>query len=121
MPGESARILTRVPPHAAVDTAVTLARECAGEGLGRFVNAVLRRVSADGRDILTELTSGVDLKSVALRHSYPLWLARLWTDELGAQAAAELMEAGNCAPERCLRINRLVGTPEVVTELSGNH
>ena len=28
------RILTRIPPHAAVDTAVTLARECAGDGRG---------------------------------------------------------------------------------------
>jgi 16S rRNA (cytosine967-C5)-methyltransferase len=107
--------LDRVPAHAAVGESVALVgRE--GAGTRGFVNAVLRRVSADGRDILTELTSGEDLKSVALRHSYPLWLARLWTDELGGQAAAELMEAGNCAPERCLRVNRLAGTPEAAIE-----
>jgi 16S rRNA (cytosine967-C5)-methyltransferase len=107
--------LDRVPAHAAVGESVALVdRE--GAGTRGFVNAVLRRVSADGRDILTELTSSVDLKSVALRHSYPLWLARLWTDEFGAQAAAELMEAGNCAPERCLRANLLAGTRDSAVE-----
>lgn len=108
--------LDRVPAHAAVGESVALvARE--GTGTRGFVNAVLRRVSADGRDILAELTAGDDLKSVALRHSYPLWLARMWTNEFGDQAAAELMEAGNCAPERCLRVNLLAGTRDTAIEL----
>ncbi len=37
------------------------------------------------------------------------WLAQLWTKEFGARAAAELMEAGNAVPERCLRVNTLAG------------
>ena len=37
--------LDRVPQHAAVDTAVTLARRFGGAGVGGFVNAVLRRVA----------------------------------------------------------------------------
>jgi 16S rRNA (cytosine967-C5)-methyltransferase len=112
--------LDRVPAHAAVGESVALvARE--GTGTRGFVNAVLRRVSAQGREILSELTAGDDLKSVALRHSYPLWLARMWTDEFGDQAAAELMEAGNCAPERCLRVNLLAGTREAaVARLAGD-
>ena len=41
------RHLSRVPPHAAVDTAVSLAREAAGRGAGGLVNAVLRRAARD--------------------------------------------------------------------------
>ena len=107
--------LDRVPAHAAVGESVALTgRE--GAGTRGFVNAVLRRVSDDGRSILAELTAGDDPRSVALRHSYPLWLARLWTEEFGARAAADLMEAGNRAPERCLRVNTLAATPEVAIE-----
>lgn len=107
--------LDRVPAHAAVGESVALvARE--GTGTRGFVNAVLRRVSADGRDLLGELTVGDDPRSVALRHSYPLWLARLWSDEFGSQAAADLMEAGNCPPERCLRVNLLAGTRDAAVE-----
>jgi 16S rRNA (cytosine967-C5)-methyltransferase len=38
--------LDRVPPHAAVDTSVTLAKETGGPRAGGFVNAVLRRLGA---------------------------------------------------------------------------
>ena len=107
--------LDRIPAHAAVDESVALIGK-EGSGTRGFVNAVLRRVSAEGRGILGELTAGDDLRSVALRHSYPLWLARQWTEEYGPQAAAELMEAGNDAPERCLRVNPLVGTREGAIE-----
>ena len=41
------RHLSRVPAHAAVDTAVSLAREAAGRGAGGLVNAVLRRAARD--------------------------------------------------------------------------
>jgi 16S rRNA (cytosine967-C5)-methyltransferase len=41
------RILTRIPPHAAVDTSVQLARELRGPGASGFVNAVLRSALRD--------------------------------------------------------------------------
>src|SRR5690606_20559806 len=47
---------TRIPSHAAVSSAVELARLVVGEGRSKFVNAVLRRVAA---------------------HDLPGWLTRL--------------------------------------------
>lgn len=41
--------LERVPPHAAVGTAVALARRIAGARVGAFVNAVLRKVAEGAR------------------------------------------------------------------------
>lgn len=100
--------LDRVPAYAAVDDAVTLAAR-SGKRAGGFANAVLRRVAADGRAKLAELGDGDDTRAWSVRLSYPPWLVRLVRADLGDEAARRLLEAGNAAPERCLRANRLRG------------
>jgi 16S rRNA (cytosine967-C5)-methyltransferase len=100
--------LDRVPAYAVVDDAVTLATRKSRRA-GGFVNAVLRRVATDGRAKLTELSEGDDARSWAAGLSYPLWLVKRVRADLGPEAAWRLLEAGNAAPERCLRVNRLRG------------
>ena len=48
-------------------------------------------------------------RSWAAGLSYPLWLVKRLRADLGDEAARRLLEAGNAAPERCLRANRLRG------------
>ena len=100
--------LDRVPAYAAVDDAVTLATARVARSRG-FVNAVLRRVAAEGRDKLAELGAGDDDRAWAVRLSYPRWVVRLLRDELGDGRAARVLVAANEAPERCLRANGLRG------------
>jgi 16S rRNA (cytosine967-C5)-methyltransferase len=100
--------LDRVPAHAAVDDAVSLAMRGDRRAAG-FVNAVLRRVSTEGRATLTDLGSGDSPRAWSVALSYPVWLVRLLRDDLGDDAARGLLEAGDGAPERCLRANRLRG------------
>ena len=100
--------LDRVPAYAAVDDAVTLATR-KSKRAGGFVNAVLRRVAVDGRAKLAELGEGDEARSWAAGLSYPLWLVKRVRADLGLEAARRLLEAGNAAPERCLRANRLRG------------
>jgi 16S rRNA (cytosine967-C5)-methyltransferase len=100
--------LDRVPAYAAVDDGVAIAAR-RGQKTGGFVNAVLRRVAAEGRQKLAELGAGDDAGAWATRLSYPAWLVRLLRTELGDAAAEAVMAAGNAAPERCLRANRLRG------------
>jgi 16S rRNA (cytosine967-C5)-methyltransferase len=100
--------LDRVPAYAVVDDAVTLAARSSRRA-GGFANAVLRRVAADGRARLAELGAGDDVRAWSVRFSYPPWLVRLARAELGDDATRRLLEAGNAAPERCLRANRLRG------------
>ena len=100
--------LDRVPAYAAVDDAVTLAAR-SDKRAGGFANAVLRRVAAEGRAKLAELGEGDDSRAWSVRLSYPPWLVRLVRADLGDEAALRLLEAGNAAPERCLRANRLRG------------
>ena len=100
--------LDRVPVYAVVDDAVTLATRTSRRA-GGFVNAVLRRVAADGRARLSELGEGDSFRHWSAALSYPPWLVKLLREELGDAPARRLLEAANAAPERCLRANRLRG------------
>ncbi len=101
--------LDRVPAHAAVNDAVELAKAY-GRRTGAFVNAVLRKVAADGRAELDRLSSDTSIEAQALRYSHPEWLVSLWRDELGPAASQALMEADNRPAQRCVRVNRLRAT-----------
>lgn len=107
--------LDRVPAYAAVDDGVELAARRSRRARG-FVNAVLRRVAAEGRAKLGELAEGDDDRAWSLGLSYPLWLVKLLRGELGDARARQLLEAANAAPERCLRANRLLGGAALAVE-----
>ena len=105
--------------HAAVDQAVELAKGPAGRRRGAgLVNAVLRRAIRE-RDELLEALGDSEPESAAVAHSVPPWLARLWWEELGPEAARAVLGAINTPPERAYRVNRLMGErDELVAELA---
>lgn len=87
--GAAQLLLLDTPAHAAVTTSVALARR---RGLAPFtglVNAVLRRLSADGPGLLAELDT--------VRLDIPAWLWRSWASEaperVRAIAQGQLREA----------------------------
>ncbi len=84
--------LDRVPAFAAVNDAVTLAR-AAGSGAAAFVNAVLRAFTRPGRPQPAEPHDPVD--ALALRRSFPTWLAARWVARRGSAEAEALMGAMN--------------------------
>jgi 16S rRNA (cytosine967-C5)-methyltransferase len=98
------------PDHAAVDQAVELTKGAnAGHAAG-LVNAVLRRAARE-RERLADSLLGDDStpERAAVAHSAPLWLARMWWDELGAESARPLLAACNEPAETALRVNTLRG------------
>ena len=97
--------LDRVAAHAAVGEAVELAKRSSPGG-ARLVNAVLRRAAREGRGRVEALPDATPAQA-ALRHSHPEWIARLWFDALGPEAARALMAAGNRPAEPALRANAL--------------
>lgn len=101
--------LDRMPAYAVVDDTVALA----GRSRRRrgFVNAVLRRVAAEGRGLLQELSSGSDDRALSVRFSVPAWIVGLLRRDLGDAAALEVLAAAARAPERCLRVNTLAASP----------
>jgi 16S rRNA (cytosine967-C5)-methyltransferase len=93
------------PDHAVVADAVELAKS-AGRGHG-LVNAVLRRAAREGPALLAELGDETPERA-AIAHSHPLWIVRLWWQELGAAEARALLAFDNEPGELALRANALV-------------
>jgi 16S rRNA (cytosine967-C5)-methyltransferase len=97
--------LDRVPAHAAVGESVELAKQASRAGAG-LVNAVLRRAATEAQPIVATLPQETPAEA-ALKHSYPAWIAQLWFDALGPDAARQLMAAGNEPAEAAIRANTL--------------
>jgi 16S rRNA (cytosine967-C5)-methyltransferase len=98
-------LATRIPAHAAVSTAVDLTRARIGEGPGKLVNAVLRRVSAHDLESWIEqiapAASTDPVERLALRHSHPPWIVRAMLDALGGdlEELGRALAADNERPE----------------------
>ena len=94
------------PDHAAVDQAVELVKRAGAAHASGLVNAVLRRAARE-RDSLAASLLGDDStpELAAVAHSAPLWLARMWWEELGADAARALLAACNEPPEIAFRLD----------------
>jgi 16S rRNA (cytosine967-C5)-methyltransferase len=96
------------PDHAAVGQAVELVKEAGAAHAAGLVNAVLRRAARERVALVAALLgddSTPELAAVA--HSAPLWLARMWWEELGAEDARSLLAACNEPAEVALRVNML--------------
>ena len=108
--------LDRVPPSAAVNTTVELARRCKLGGLTKVVNGILRSYLRTPTDEL--LPRHPDpIVDLARRYSYPEWLLELWLDELGPSETEELCRWFNQPPAIDLRVNTHRSSLEEVQSL----
>jgi 16S rRNA (cytosine967-C5)-methyltransferase len=99
----------RVPAHAAVGESVELVKR-ESPGGAKLVNAVLRRAAREAPALIAALPDATPAQA-AIAHSHPEWIAELWWDALGADAARALMAAGNEPAEAALRVNTLRADP----------
>ena len=72
------------PPELATDGAVRLVRRLGRSSASSMVNAVLRKATADWREVLA--SSPIDV-----RLSHPEWLCRRWTEVFGDEATEVAM------------------------------
>jgi 16S rRNA (cytosine967-C5)-methyltransferase len=107
------RFLDRIPAFAAVSDAVTLVRQHDKPGVDGFVNAVLRSFT---RQRVERALPTDPVEALALRLSYPSWLAARWIDRYGADAGEALMRAMNDRPPLTVRANTLRTTREALAE-----
>jgi 16S rRNA (cytosine967-C5)-methyltransferase len=106
-----------VADHAAVTESVDLARAAGSRGHG-LVNAVLRRTAREGEAALARLGDATPA-AAALLHSHPDWIAEMWWEQIGPEAARALMRADNEAAESATRVNTLrANVEEVLSELT---
>ena len=108
------------PDHAAVDQAVELVKIAkAGHARG-FVNAILRRAAREREELTAALLEDDSTaEAAAVAHSAPLWLARMWWEELGAEAARSLLAACNEPAEVAMRAADAGARADLVARLRG--
>jgi 16S rRNA (cytosine967-C5)-methyltransferase len=104
------RILSRIPHHAAVDTAVTLAREGAGNAAARFVNGILR--NALRKPAALPVRDRDEVAYLAVNHSHPGWLVERFIEWFGLPDAEAMLAANNQAAPNVLRLNLALGSAD---------
>ncbi|MFI0407111.1 RsmB/NOP family class I SAM-dependent RNA methyltransferase [Actinomadura sp. 3N508] len=98
-------LATRIPPHAAVGTAVELARSVSGPGQAKFANAVLRKVATRDMDAWLEIVAPADADTttrLSIRHSHPKWIVSALRDAVGSSEIDDLLAADNARPRVAL-------------------
>jgi 16S rRNA (cytosine967-C5)-methyltransferase len=112
------RFLDRIPVHAVVDTAVSIAKRIpeARKASG-FVNAVMRRAT---RETVPMPTRERNEKSyLAVVYSHPRWMVERIVDWFGVANAERLMAANNEAAPNAIRLNLERGSrAELIERLS---
>jgi 16S rRNA (cytosine967-C5)-methyltransferase len=99
--------LTRIPPSAAVHSAVESAKAMAGPWVAPFVNAVLRRAGSQHSAVGYPDRKIMPVQSLAIEASCPEWLVARWVERYGIQATADLCASINRLPPLTLRANTL--------------
>ena len=108
---------SRIPPAAAVNEAVNLAKVRCPAGAS-LVNAILRNYLRR-QEGLAYPSPEHDLEDyIAVMHSHPRWLVRRWLAAFGREKTLALCAANNEIPPSTLRVNRLkVTRPAAALEL----
>lgn len=109
-------LLDRVPPSAAVAESTSLARRHGHRGTAGLVNAVLRRLAAEGPPPLPDPAAD-PAHHAAIAHSHPRWLVARWIARFGLDEAVTLAAANTRPAPSVVRANTLLVTPgELVDE-----
>jgi 16S rRNA (cytosine967-C5)-methyltransferase len=98
--------LDRVPPHAAVNSAVALVKGTSRRAAAGFVNGVLRALTRQGRSALPAAPDRGDVEGLAIHHSHPCWWVRRLVGRIGWDAAARLLGTQNEPAQTVVRVNR---------------
>jgi 16S rRNA (cytosine967-C5)-methyltransferase len=95
--------LSKIPPHAAVNEAVEIAKRRGHKGIASLVNGVLRSILREGVRSLDEIEDEVERLAVATSH--PQWLVERWVESYGFDQTREMLEENNIPPAQTVRVN----------------
>jgi len=103
----------RIPPFAAVNEAVGIARKTCPAASG-LVNALLRTALRKKDAIAWPDMAKDPGKAISVIHSHPRWLVERWLDEFGIDETIALCRSNNAVPPLALRVNSLKASREQV-------
>jgi 16S rRNA (cytosine967-C5)-methyltransferase len=125
----------RIPPSAAVNTTVELAKENGFSGLAAFVNGLLRqyiRAAGVQEEQASHLPNSPNphflklpenpVERLGILYSFPDWIIQVWLEQFGLGETERLCEWMNQTPTIDLRINPLrTSIEEVEGALESTH
>lgn len=109
--------LDRIPNHAVVNEAVTIAKFRGHKGISGMVNGVLRAFLREGAPSLDGIKDPIERLSIETSH--PRWMLENWIESFGFDAAAQIAKQNNTAPPQTVRLNtHLISREEAVQHLT---
>lgn len=106
--------LDKIPPSAAVNEAVELAkRHSRNPRAAGLVNGVLRALL---REETPEIRGKDEIDTLSVQYSHPRWLVEEFAGLLGMEGAQALLEADNEQPPTTAQVNPLKTTAEELAE-----
>jgi len=109
------RVLTRIPPHAAINESVNLVKLARKQSAAPFVNAVLRASQRAG-DLPEARLPADPLDRLSIVASTPRWLLERWVDRFGLAEATALAIENCLAPVSTFRYNEQIAPRNVTNE-----
>lgn len=108
--------MDRIPPYAAVDENVKLAKQVGHAGIVAFVNAVLRTLGRQRGSLPLPNQTDDLVTYLTIAQSHPRWLVERWLARDGRQRTEAMCHANNTPPRLAVRVNRLRATREQLIE-----
>lgn len=104
--------LSKVPPAAAINEAVKLAKKRGFTGLSGFVNGVLRRVAKEGREYPLPDFKTEPVRHLSIRYSMPVWLVERFEKQFGQERTERILQGMLEVRPVTIRFPRMVTTVE---------
>lgn len=102
--------LDRVPDHAVLNEAVTIAEKRGHKGISGMVNGILRAIQREG---LPDTVAIEPLsRRIAIETSHPDWMIERWTRQYGEEMARRIAEGNLSYPITSARVNTLVNSQD---------
>ncbi len=108
--------LDRIPPSAAVNTAVEWVKQNRRSWATGFVNSLLRRAVRNDNPITWPDVDKNPAKAIAVAHAFPTWLIRRWLERWGAEQTGRLCQSINTIAPITLRTNTLKTTRQKLSD-----
>ena len=99
--------MDKIPDRAAVNEAVALSKKLGYSRAAGFVNAVLRKFTADNPNNLPQIPDVGTAKFLSVKYSHPVWLSEYLIKEHVYEFAEQFLSANNTVVPTSIQINTL--------------
>lgn len=107
--------MDRIPPSAAVNESVNMAKKHGHKGTIGFVNGILRNISRN-KDEFMKIEAKNKADYISIKYSHPKWMVERWIKEYGVEFTEELCKKNNESPPLNIRVNTLKTNKELLID-----